>query len=172
MALKNFAQANKLVLVHEGGFVDHPRDPGGATNKGITIATFRQFIDPKGTVDDLKRLTVEQAGKVYKAQYWDKVRGDELPSGLDYAVFDFCVNSGPGRAVKYLQMVAGVTADGQLGPKSMAAIERLNVRDAIHDLSDRRMAFLRNLPTWNTFGNGWKRRVEEVRMKALVMAGS
>src|SRR5690606_31383462 len=125
---KNFQQALEKVLKHEGGFVNHPADPGGATNKGITLATYRRYIKRNGTVDDLKALTTEQAGKVYKAQYWDKVRGDDLPSGLDYAVFDFAVNSGPAKAVKELQKVLGVTQDGIIGPITLEAARAANTK--------------------------------------------
>ena len=96
----NFARALANVLVHEGGFVNHPKDPGGATNKGITIATFRKWVKRDGTIDDLKNISAADVAKVYRKHYWDKVRGDDLPSGVDYAVFDYAVNSGPGRAAK------------------------------------------------------------------------
>jgi lysozyme family protein len=166
---KNFQQALEKVLKHEGGFVNHPADPGGATNKGITLATYRRYIKKKGTVDDLKALTTEQAGKVYKAQYWDKVRGDDLPSGLDYAVFDFAVNSGPSKAVKELQKALGVTQDGIIGPITLEAARAANTKFLIDRLCDNRLAFLKRLKTWPTFGKGWDRRVTEVRAASKLM---
>lgn len=166
---KNFQQALEKVLKHEGGFVNHPADPGGATNKGITLATYRRYIKRNGTVDDLKALTTEQAGKVYKAQYWDKVRGDDLPSGLDYAVFDFAVNSGPAKAVKELQKVLGVTQDGIIGPITLEAARAANTKFLIDRLCDNRLAFLKRLKTWPTFGKGWERRVTEVRSASKIM---
>lgn len=166
----NFARSLASVLMHEGGFVNHPRDPGGATNKGITLATFRQYVKPSGTVEDLKRLTVDQAGIVYRRQYWDRVLGAELPSGVDYAVFDFAVNSGWSRAAKYLQHVVGVPEDGRVGPRTLAAVYAMPAREIVNRLCDDRMAFLRRLPTWNTFGKGWSSRVAGVRSLASQMA--
>lgn len=166
---KNFQQALEKVLKHEGGFVNHPADPGGATNKGITLATYRRYIKKNGTVDDLKTLTIEQAGKVYKAQYWDKVRGDDLPSGLDYAVFDFAVNSGPAKAAKELQKALGVTQDGIIGPITLEAARAANTKFLIDRLCDNRLAFLKRLKTWPTFGKGWDRRVAEVRATSKLM---
>ncbi len=170
MASETFNSALKEVLKHEGGFVNHPADPGGATNKGITIATYRKWVDRDGTVDDLKKITDAQVAKVYRSVYWNAVKGDELQSGLDYAVFDFAVNSGPNRAAKYLQAVVGVAQDGKIGPKT---IEAANVRDpskVINELCDRRQAFLKALKTFPTFGKGWTRRVAEVRALALQLA--
>ncbi|MCU0909782.1 MAG: glycoside hydrolase family 108 protein [Rhodobacteraceae bacterium] len=155
------------ILKHEGGYVNHPSDPGGPTNKGITLATFRRYISRNGTVADLKALTTDQAVRVYKAQYWDAVRADELPAGLDYAVADYAVNSGPGRAVKALQRVLGVAVDGKIGPVTLSAARAVSVAGAINALCDERMAFLRRLKTWPTFGKGWTRRVADVRADAL-----
>jgi lysozyme family protein len=109
---RNFQRALALVLKHEGGYVDHPKDPGGATNKGVTIATFRRYVKKDGTKDDLRRISDADVARIYKRHYWDAVRGDDLPDGLDYATFDFAVNSGTGRAPKYLQRVLGVAQDG------------------------------------------------------------
>lgn len=166
----SFDRALSAVLKHEGGFVNHPKDPGGATNKGITLATFRKWVKKGGTAADLKALTTAQAAKVYRGQYWNKIHGDELPAGIDYAVFDFAVNSGVSRAARYLQGLVGVKADGVIGPKTIAAVNKHFSRDLIHKLCDDRMAFLRRLPTFKTFGKGWTRRVEGVRKLALQLA--
>ena len=167
---RNFDKALALVLKHEGGYVDHPKDPGGATNKGITIATFRRYVNPKGTKDDLRRLTTAQAGVVYRKQYWDKVRGDDLPDGVDYAVFDFAVNSGPSRAAKYLQDVLGVAQDGKIGPATLRAANAFRASQIIEELCGDRLAFLKRLGTWKTFGRGWSTRVAGVHSEALAMA--
>jgi lysozyme family protein len=156
------------ILKHEGGFVHHKSDPGGATNKGITIATYRRYIDRDGTVADLKALTTEQAVKVYKHQYWNAVKANSLPVGVDYAVADFAVNSGPGRATRYLQRVVGVAQDGVIGPKTLEAVNKLPPELVVEELCDARMAFLKRLKTWPTFGKGWTRRVNEVRTASLV----
>jgi len=167
---RNFAQALSLVLKHEGGWSDHPADPGGATMKGVTLANFRRYVKPGATKDDLRKITNEQVASVYRRFYWDAVRGAELPDGVDYAVFDFAVNSGPGRAAKYLQGVAGVVQDGRIGPATLAAVRAKPHSAVIHDLCDRRMAFLRRLKTFGTFGKGWSSRVAGVRSEALKMA--
>ena len=170
MANHNFDKSVEYILEHEGGYVDHPKDPGGATNKGITIATFCRYVKPKGTKEDLKQLTTEQAKIVYKAQYWDKVLGDELPSGVDHAVFDFAVNSGPRRAALYLQKVVGVTQDGKLGPNTLKATEAIPKIVVINTLMDKRLAYMKRIKRgelWKTFGRGWQKRIDRVRAESL-----
>ncbi len=166
----NFEQSLARVLKHEGGFVNHPRDPGGATNKGITIATYRRFVKRGGTVRDLKNITDAQVAKVYKKQYWDKVQADHLPSGVDYAVFDFAVNSGPGRAAKFLQRVVGARADGVIGDQTLAAVRSKNPAAIVGEVCDTRLAWLQGLRTFTTFGKGWTRRVNDVKRVATAMA--
>jgi lysozyme family protein len=101
--------------------------------------------------------------------YWDKIKGDQLPAGVDYAAYDLAVNSGVGRASKYLQEIAGVPADGVLGPKSMGAIRECAPQELADALCDKRLDFLKRLPTFETFGKGWSRRVAEVKEKAMSM---
>lgn len=167
---RNFARSLAAVLKHEGGFVNHPRDPGGATNKGITIATFRKWVKKNGTKADLRNIADADVAKVYRKHYWNKMRADDLPDGIDYAVFDFAVNSGPRRAAKFLQTVLGVPVDGVIGPVTIAAAERAAAVHVIHQLCDDRLAFLRRLSTWETFKGGWQSRVLGVRNDALHMA--
>lgn len=169
---RNFNRAVVATLKYEGGYVNDPQDPGGATNKGITIATFRRYIKPTGTIADLKALTTEQAKIVYKRQYWDAVLGSELPDGLDFAVFDFGVNSGPDRAIKYLQRIVGAAQDGKIGPATLKAVRSVPHAKIINDYQDARLAFLKGLKTWGRFGKGWGRRVQEVRSLALSMAAN
>jgi lysozyme family protein len=167
---RNFKRALTLVLKHEGGFVNHPKDPGGATNKGVTIATFRRYVKKNGSVADLKAITDAQLAQVYRKHYWDAVKGDDLPDGVDYAVFDFAVNSGPSRAARYLQGGMGVVIDGQIGPATIRAAQKYSSSEIVNRLCDDRMEFLKNLSTWRTFGKGWTRRVDGVRKEALEMA--
>lgn len=167
---RNFERALKLVLKHEGGWSDHPSDPGGATMKGVTLATFRRYVKPDATKADLRKITDDQIATVYRRHYWDAIAGAELPGGVDYAVFDFAVNSGPARAAKYLQMVVGAKADGKIGPATLTAVRKTMRATVINDLCDRRMAFLKSLKTWKTFGKGWTRRVTDVRVESLKMA--
>lgn len=173
---RNFARALPLVLAHEGGFVNLAEDPGGATNKGVTLATFRAYVKPNGTIDELKAITDEQVATVYYRHYWAAVNAQALPSGIDYAVFDFAVNSGPARAAKYLQAILGVEQDGRVGPKTIAAAQKKDARAVINGLCDARLAFLKRITSggkllWNTFGKGWDRRVSDVRRDALLMVG-
>lgn len=164
----NFEKALALVLEHEGGYVNHPRDPGGATNKGVTQAVYDAYRKNKGQAkQSVRLLTDAELRAIYKFQYWDRVQGDLLPSGVDYAVFDFAVNSGVGRASKYLQAVVGVAQDGQIGARTIAAIT--STAYTINKLCDRRMGFLRALKIFPTFGRGWTRRVDGVRKDALAM---
>lgn len=174
---ENFEAFMPLLLRHEGSFVNHPADPGGATNKGITIGTFRNFCRIEGrkppTVDDLKRISPEDVKRIYDWQYWDKIWGDDLPAGLDVAAFDFAVNSGPSQAIKDLQRVVKVRVDGDMGANTLAAVEKAMAFDeeaTINAYMDRRLAFLKALKTWPTFGRGWSRRVEAVRKRALAVA--
>lgn len=174
---RNFKRALPLVLKHEGGYVNHPSDPGGATNKGVTIGTFRSYVKPGGTVADLKNITDEQVATVYRRHYWDAVRGNELPDGVDYAVFDFAVNSGPSRAITYLQGVVGAVQDGRIGPATMAAVRKMAPAAIINKLCDDRLAFMKRITSkgkrlWDTFGKGWSRRVADVRAHALAMASA
>jgi lysozyme family protein len=155
--------------------VNDPRDPGGATNKGITIATFRRYIKPSGTIADLKSLTTAQAVVVYKRQYWDAVSADKLPAGVDYATADFAVNSGPSRAAKYLQEIVGVAQDGKIGPATIAAVNAASPAAVIDHLCDNRLAFMKRIKggkLWVTFGRGWQRRVDEVRSTSLKWAAT
>lgn len=167
---RNFGTVMPLVLKHEGGFANHPKDPGGATMKGVTLATFQKY-KPGASVADLKAISDDMLHRIYRDGYWNKVRGDQLPSGLDYAVFDFAVNSGPSRAAKYLQGILGVEQDGVIGSKTLNALADRNVKELVNALCDARLAFLKRLPTWGTFGKGWSSRVAGVRKKALAMAG-
>ena len=167
---RNFARSLSLVLKHEGGWSDHPADPGGATMKGVTLANFRRFVKPGATKDDLRKITDEQVATVYRRFYWDAVAGAELPGGIDYAVFDFAVNSGPDRAAKYLQGIVGAKQDGKIGPATLKAAKGMMQATVINDLCDKRMAFLNGLKTWPTFGKGWTSRVSAVRAEALKMA--
>ena len=163
----NFPRALADVLLSEGGYVNHPNDPGGPTNMGVTLATYRKWVKKGGTADDLRGITREQVAKVYRSVYWNAVKGDDLPSGVDYAVFDYAVNSGPGRAIKALQGVLGVEPDGEIGPVTLAALKTASPVTVVNELCTQRLEFLKNLSTWPTFGKGWSRRVASVREDSL-----
>jgi len=167
---ENFDAALEHVLQHEGGYVNHPRDPGGCTNLGITLATYRAHIRRGGTCADVRRLSRSEAARVYRRKYWDLVQADALPAGVDYAVFDFAVNSGPARAAKFLQRLLGVARDGIVGPITIEAAESHDPAALVRELCDRRLSWLQRLRHWRTFGRGWRRRVQGVRRVGLEWA--
>ncbi len=160
-----YARALTRVLAHEGGKVDDPRDPGGRTNQGVTQRVYSAFRQRRGAEPrDVFQMSPAERDAIYKVQYWDVIRGDALPAGVDYVVFDGAVNSGPVQSVKWLQRALGVKVDGQLGEATLAAAAAYPDHDAlIGAILDRRMTFLRALKTWPVFGKGWTRRIDEVR---------
>jgi lysozyme family protein len=167
----NFDQCLALVLKSEGGFVNNPRDPGGMTNLGVTKATWEAWVGHTVTESEMRGLGPQDVAPLYKAQYWDKINGDALPYGVDYAVFDFCVNSGVNRAAKVLQQVCGVTQDGKIGAATIAACGNGNAREIATTVCEKRLAFLQSLSTYDTFGKGWANRVASVEQAAFSMAG-
>ena len=166
---QNFDAALKAILHHEGGFVNHPSDPGGMTNLGVTKKVWEEWVGHEVDEKAMRALTPELVGPMYKAKYWDKIKGDDLPTGVDYAVFDAAVNSGPGRAAKWLQSCVGVEPDGGIGPKTLAAVAAFEPAELVEDYAKRRLSFLMDLKTWPTFGKGWGRRVAEVQTSASSM---
>ena len=168
---ENFDAAMDHLLKSEGGFVNHLADPGGMTNFGVTQRVWEAWVGHPVTEKEMRALTPTIIGPMYKAKYWDKVSGDLLPSGVDYAVFDAAVNSGPGQAAKWLQRVVGVDADGAIGPHTLAELSRMDAKDVVSKFRDYRLSFLQDLSTFGTFGKGWTRRVTEVTDAASHMIG-
>ena len=151
----NFDQSFEKLLGHEGGFVDHPSDPGGATNFGITQAVARE----NGYFGDMRNMPAEFAKTVYRRKYWDSVKADELPSGLRYAVFDAAVNSGPKQAVKWLQSAIGATEDGIIGGQTISMSRAAQPDFASRRMLAARLKFMTNLKIWPVFSRGWARRI-------------
>jgi lysozyme family protein len=170
MAAVNFDRALAAVLKHEGGYADHPRDPGGATNLGVTRATLARWRGRPVSKAEVRALTRAEAAKIYRALYWDEIAGDALPDGLDLAVFDYCVNSGPGRAARALQAVAGTRGDGRIGKITLACVALRDPEHLIIAYCRKRLTFLERLRTFAVFGRGWRRRVDETQALALEMA--
>jgi lysozyme family protein len=167
--LSNWDNSFKLMLKSEGGFVNHPSDPGGMTNLGVTKATWENWVGRESDEAEMRGLTPEKVEPLYKKKYFDAVRGDELPMGLDYLMFDFAVNAGAGRAIKTLQTAVGVTPDGGFGPMTMAAVQAVDPVDLIERFSQAKEDFYRSLNTFATFGKGWLNRVADVKVKASAM---
>jgi lysozyme family protein len=167
---RNWDKAFDSVIVSEGGYANLKDDPGGPTNHGCTQAVWEEYVGHKVTIDDIKALTIEDVKPLYKKRFWDAIHGDALPSGLDYCIFDCAINSGTGRAAKFIQEIVGVPADGAIGNNTVAAITQINPVTAINEFCDKRQGFLESLKTFPTFGKGWTKRVQEVRTKSLEMA--
>ena len=155
-----------MVLKSEGGFVNHPKDPGGMTNLGVTKLVWETWVKRCVTDDEMRALTPELVGPMYKKMYWDGVKGDELPKGLDYAMFDFAVNAGPWRATKILQAALDVPVDGMLGKKTLAAVEKADQKELLELFTLGKEAFYKNLDGFKTFGKGWMNRVVHVQQTA------
>ena len=160
---ERFERAIEQVLMHEGGYVDDPRDPGGETNYGITRTTARAH----GYRGSMRAIPMSLVRSIYRRSYWASVRGDDLPSGVDLAVFDFAVNSGPQRAAEFLQRVVGVPDDGKIGPITLGAVGSHDAGFVVSALCQDRMEWLQVLKIWPRFGRGWTRRVESVERVAL-----
>ena len=165
----NWQKSFELMLKSEGGFVNHPSDPGGMTNLGVTKATWENWVGRESDEAEMRGLTPEKVEPLYKKKYFDAVRGDELPMGLDYLMFDFAVNAGAGRAIKTLQTAVGVTPDGGFGPMTMAAVQAVDPNELIERFSQAKEDFYRSLTTFATFGKGWLNRVADVKVKASAM---
>lgn len=159
----NWPKIHQYVLAYEGGYVNHPKDPGGATNFGVTQRVYTAYRKRLGhPFRSVKNITEAEVKAIYHEQYWLKVRGPDLPSGLDLTVYDFGVNSGPARSIKFLQRALGVTDDGVISDVTLAAVEALSTDDVIRvirEINHARLAWLKRLKHWGTFGKGWTRRV-------------
>jgi len=167
--LSNWQKSFELMLKSEGGYVNNPADPGGRTNLGVTQATWENWVGRPSDEAEMRSLTADKVEPLYKKKFWDAVRGDELPVGLDYLVFDFGVNAGPGRAIKVMQSAVGVTPDGGFGPLTLAAVQAIDPVELIEKFSQAKEDFYRSLGTFATFGKGWLNRVADVKVKANSM---
>jgi lysozyme family protein len=167
---KNFDKSLEMLLHHEGGYVNHPKDPGGETNLGVTRAVYEQWVGRQVMDGEMKSLTVDDVAPIYKKNYWDRVRGDDLPSGLDWAAMDWAVNSGVGRPAKVIQRFVSAKQDGAIGPQTLRLIAENDPGDIIQYLYEQRQKFYERLKTFETFGRGWTRRNQETLKAALEMA--
>lgn len=171
MTATNFPKAHARVLVHEGGYANHKKDPGGVTLNGVIQRTYDAYRDSQGKPRrELRRSMLgdpewnRERDYIYRQQYWDAVRGDEMPPGVDYAMYDAAVMSGPKQAIKWLQRALGIKVDGVIGLSTMSAVNNCKDYDVlVAGICDRRLAFCRQLNTWPTFGAGWSQRIANVK---------
>ena len=119
---ENFDKAMQHVLKEEGGFVNHPADPGGMTNLGVTARVWEEWVGHPVDEKQMKALVAADVVPLYQRKYWNATRCNDLPAGIDLCVFDTAVNSGPGRAVKLLQGCIGVATDGAIGNNTLSAV--------------------------------------------------
>lgn len=176
---QNFDQCLAHVLKYEGGYANHPSDPGGATMKGVTQAVYNGYRKRLGqAAADVRNITDAELRAIYRRQYWEVIKGDDLPSGVDMVVFDGAVNSGPSQSAKWLQralndMGASLKDDGIIGLATLNAMGSANDHNSvINKVCDKRLDMLRRLKTWPTFGKGWSNRVADVRSVGLSMIGA
>ena len=166
---ENFDKSLKMILHHEGGYVNHPRDPGGETNLGVTKRVYEEW----GGTKDMRDVTLEDVAPIYEKNYWGRAKCDHLPSGLDLAVFDWAVNSGVGRAAKKLQTMIGTEADGGIGPNTLKTldeyIEHHGIEETLRNYKAIRQKFYESLSTFDTFGKGWTKRNEMTLQVCLEM---
>lgn len=167
MAKGNLRACLDEVWPFEGGYVDHPSDPGGATNMGITFGVLKSWRGRPITKQDVRDLTKQEAAQIYEQRYWKPLNGEALRIGDDLVVLDFGINSGISRSAKYTQAIVGTTQDGKIGPQTLAALARMPSRDFIKRLCARRLSFVQSLKIWGTFGRGWSRRIAHMEATAL-----
>lgn len=178
MASANFKAALEHVLVYEGGYSNHPKDPGGVTLEGVIQRVYDGYRKRKGKPQQALKASMRKTAAwknerddIYREQYWNMIRGDEMPDGIDFVVFDGAVNSGPSQSAKWLQRALGVTADGNIGEATLAAINAHSNHDKlVADICGRRMAFLQQLKTFKTFGKGWTARLTSVKSTGQALA--
>ena len=164
---QNFKECIARLLEHEGGFVNHPDDPGGITNHGVTKKVYEEWVEREVSEQEMRDLTHEDVAPIYKNNYWDRLRADDLPSGVDWSCFDWGVNSGTSRAAKALQRIVGVEQDGGIGPMTLQAVAEVEPTEIVEQMHHMRDKFYRDLSTFDTFGRGWIRRNDETKEQSL-----
>ena len=165
----NFDKCLEMLLHHEGGYVNDSRDSGGMTNLGVTKRVYDKWIDRESTEQEMRDLTPDDVAPIYKKNYWDRVKGDLLPSGLDWACFDWAVNSGSGRPAKAVQRAVGATVDGAIGKQTVGLIMEKDPEFIIDYVYTVRKSFYESLDDYKHFGRGWSRRNKETLRQALSM---
>lgn len=171
----NFDQALEWLLHHEGGFTADKRDPGnngdghgnqGSTNLGVTSKVWADYTGQPAPIEVMKKLKPSDVAPLYKKKYWNRIKCDQLPQGVDVFCFDWCVNSGPKRPAQALQRIIGATADGVIGPKSLQAVSNFDEHEVLEKMHESRQKFYESLGHFKTFGRGWTRRNDEMLEQA------
>lgn len=172
MSKNTYNQALAAVLREEGGKSDNPKDPGGRTNQGITQTVYDTYRKRMGLpTRDVYIMESSERDAIYRQSYWDLIKGDDLPAGIDLAVFDGAVNSGPARAAKWLQQAVGTPTDGLIGPATLhAVVGAADPEIVIRNIMAARRSFLKGLKTFGTFGRGWMARCDRIEEQATAMA--
>ncbi|MBK55926.1 MAG: hypothetical protein CMC84_01175 [Flavobacteriaceae bacterium] len=173
---ENYDKCLEMILHHEGGYVNHPKDPGGETNLGVTKRVYEVWcIEQDLFQKDMKDLQFSDVAPIYRQNYWDRCKCDSLPDGVDLCVFDMGVNAGTGRGARFLQKCVGAVSDGAIGPNTLRQVDEWiamrGEEDLIIEYSERRRNYYKRLKTFSTFGKGWLRRVEETEIAAFKLAG-
>lgn len=166
---KNYDRCLTMLLKHEGGYVNDPNDAGGRTNLGVTQKVYENWVERDVTEQEMRDLTVEDVAPIYKNNYWDRGKCDDLPSGVDWCIFDWGVNSGMSRSAKALQRIVGVEADGGIGPMTLQAVNNFYPLEIITKMHLSRQHFYESLDNFVNFGRGWTRRNNETKETALEM---
>ena len=177
--IENFEQSFNLVIKSEGGFTNDQRDSGnhlpdgrqGSTMLGCTQANWEAYVGHQVTQDDMKKLTKDDVKPLYKKNYWDAVMGDSLPSGLDYAAFDFAINAGSNASRKMVQIAVGVNNDGIFGPATLKAIQNADAKDVLGKFTSAKIKFYQSLSNFDVYGKGWLKRCADVQQIANEMIG-
>ena len=174
---ENFEKCLEMLLKHEGGFTADTRDRGnqigdghgnqGSTMLGVTSKVYADWTGKPAPIEVMKTLTQEDVAPIYKKNYWDRCKCDDLPCGEDWAVFDWAVNSGTGRAAKAIQKIVGAKQDGAIGPKTLQLIANEAPEFLVEKMYDQRQSIYEKLPTFETFGRGWTRRNKETKETAF-----
>ena len=152
--IARFDAAFKALIDHEGGYVNHPKDPGGETKFGITKRSYPHL--------NIRDLTLDDARAIYRRDFWDRLQCDALPLAARFQVFDAAVNSGPGNAARWLQAAAGVAQDGLIGPATRQAVDAMHPAALVARFNAARLLFMTSLSTWPTFSRGWARRIAAI----------
>lgn len=167
--MSDFKECLDLVLKSEGGFVNHPSDPGGMTNLGVTKRVWQEYTGHEADEKEMRSLTPEKVAPLYEQRYWRPTYCEVLPRGLSFLIFSMGINAGTGRSVKLLQSCIGCVADGVIGPKTMELIKSADVTDLIKRFSEARRNYYKSLKTFDVFGKGWLARVDREEAEALNM---